>query len=377
MGKRRHADATGRQDGSAAQQRTGNDLIRIYLYPAQSAVGGSDRDILQYAVRLTPTQPTPTQKLVVAPRSGGGKYPALMGPVLDFTGGDVPDGRLDPARYRTVGCDPSPDYCCWHYWESEIPTVCRATLTLNCLQAFGEWWVVEGEPIVGAAQKVAALDLRRKPAGTVHRLRVAGGPSNLSHLEDRMKLPLRRNKPKPVYASGATVVATLPDKHPHIVPFDGDLEDTLTLKRHAVRALCALLMDRHDACLSEHQFCGLYTHYRLGDTPARLVAHPIPQATASGQELLAIYLCQATGGASGDGLNRLEYTARLVCADRVPHRKVVAQPSSDGGYAMSIGPLLNTIEDDHYTGGSTGATRGRPSATPSRPTPGGSTTTRR
>ena len=210
---------------------------------------------------------------------------------------------------------------------------------------------MEGEPIVGAAQKVAALYLGRKPAGTVHRLRVAGGPSNLSHLEDRMKLPWRRNKPIPVYASGATVVATLPDKHPHIVPFDGDLEDTLTLKRHAVRALCALLMDRHDACLSEHQFCGLYTHYRLGDTPARLLAHPIPQATASGQDLLAIYLCQATGGASGDGLNRLEYTARLVCADRVPHRKVVAQPSSDGGYVMSIGPLLNTIEDDHYTGG--------------------------
>ena len=86
-----------------------------------------------------------------------------MGSVLDSTGGEHPDGRLDPGRHRTVDCDPSPDHCHWYYWESEMSPQSRTVPTFNCLQIFNEWWVVETDPASGTAQKVAALDLADNP----------------------------------------------------------------------------------------------------------------------------------------------------------------------------------------------------------------------
>ena len=166
-----------------------------------------------------------------------------------------------------------------------------------------------------------------------------------------MRLPWRRNRPKdPTPPPVAAPRTPIEDEYPRIVPFPGDLEDTATLKYHAVRALCALLMDRHDACVSEHQFCGPHTHYKNGDDLMRVIAHPIPQAMASGEDLLGIYLCQAESSLSGDALDPLEYTASLTCVGRVPHRKVVAQLCDNGSYYLSVGPLLNTVEDDHSTG---------------------------
>ena len=94
-----------------------------------------------------------------------------MGPVLDSTGGGVPDGRLDPGRYRAVDCDPSPDYCRWRYEEHQISPEGRTVPTFNCLQIFGEWWIVETDPSNGTAQRVAALDLADSPR---HGTRAAG-----------------------------------------------------------------------------------------------------------------------------------------------------------------------------------------------------------
>ena len=184
-----------------------------------------------------------------------------------------------------------------------------------------------------------------------------------------MRLPWRRKKPDAENAEntenvepGALVITstTMQESKPEregrrIVSFGGDLEDAGTLKHHAVRALCALLMDRHDLCNSEHQFCGPHTHRKNGDSPFRLIAHPIPQAMDSGEDLLGIYLCQASNGmvddsTSGDSINPLEFTARLVCAGRVPHRKAVAQLCDDGSYYISIGPMLDTVLDDHSSG---------------------------
>ena len=176
-----------------------------------------------------------------------------------------------------------------------------------------------------------------------------------------MRLPWGRKKPDAVNAAdvepGALVItATTPPELEleregrRIVPFGGDMENTGTRKHHAVRALCALLMDRHDLCNSEHQFCGPHTHRKNGDSPFRLIAHPIPQAMDSGEDLLGIYLCQASSNMSGDGINPLEYTASLFCTNRVPHRKAVAQLCDDGSYYISIGPMLDTVLDDHSTG---------------------------
>ena len=165
-----------------------------------------------------------------------------------------------------------------------------------------------------------------------------------------MKLPWRRNKPNPEAVSTATATPAPEPESPYVVPFDGDIKDTATLKRHAVRALCALLMDRHDSCDSEHPFCGPDIHRRNGDTPRQLVAHPIPQQGPLGEDLLAIYLCMATGDTSEGILDPLEYTAGLACTARTPHRKVVVRLREDGSYTILSGPVLNPVASDHSTG---------------------------
>ena len=56
------------------------------------------------------------------------------------------------------------------------------------------------------------------------------------------------------------------------------------------------------------------------------------------------------GDNSSNGLDPLEYAAHMFCAGRVPHHKVVAQLCDDGSYYLTVGPVLNTVEDDHSTG---------------------------
>ena len=155
----------------ATQQRTGTNapLIGVYFYPAESLAespaDGTGLDPLVYAARLSPSEPEPTLKLVVSPRDASdGKYPALFGPVAaDAVGGDFPGGSLVPGGCWSVDCDPSPAYCRWHYWESEIPLTTGMLPRFHCLQISGEWWIVESYPAQGVAQKVAALDLAENP----------------------------------------------------------------------------------------------------------------------------------------------------------------------------------------------------------------------
>ena len=136
-----------------------------------------------------------------------------------------------------------------------------------------------------------------------------------------------------------------------IVPFSGDIEDTATLKYHGLRALCGMLMDRHDTCQSPHPFCGPNAHRRNGDTPVMLAAHIIPQRQISGEDLIGIYLCKAFSRLNeATDLDPLEYTTHLVCVDTKPFRKVVVQPVSDGTYYIRYGEVLNPVEGDHSTG---------------------------
>lgn len=162
----------------ATQQRTGTNapLIGVYFYPAQGPATGPAEspadgtqgeqgiDPLVYAARLSSSQPEPTLKLVVSPRDANdGKYPALFGPVSGAVGGDIPGGSLAPGDCWSVDCDPSPAYCRWHYWESEIPLTTGMLPRFHCLQISGEWWIVESYPAQGVAQQVAALDLADNP----------------------------------------------------------------------------------------------------------------------------------------------------------------------------------------------------------------------
>ena len=142
--------------------------------------------------------------------------------------------------------------------------------------------------------------------------------------------------------------------NPKIVPFSGDLEDTATLKYHGLRALCGVLMDRHDGCGAAHPFCGPHTHLKDSDTPAMIVAHIIPQGDGSVPEpnLIGIYLCQAVSGLANPSgeVDPLDFTVRLVCADTKPSRKMVVQPVNDGSYYIRYGAVLNPVDGDHSTG---------------------------
>lgn len=138
---------------------------------------------------------------------------------------------------------------------------------------------------------------------------------------------------------------------PVVTTFSGDLEDTETLKYHGVRALCGMLMDRHDDCLLAHPFCGPNVHRQNGDTSRMAVAHIIPQSSPSGADIVGIYLCEAVSGIRAEGdADPLESALRMMCARTTPSEKMVVQPMSDGSYYVRYGTILNPTEGDHSTG---------------------------
>ena len=139
-----------------------------------------------------------------------------------------------------------------------------------------------------------------------------------------------------------TQSATTAPNNPVITDFPGDLEDTQTLKYHGIRALCSMLMDRHDDCLSAHLFCGPNVHRQNGDIAHKVIAHIIPQGSGVSLEpdVVAMYLCNAVSAIPSDGENDLlEFVSNMLCAETTPSRKMTAQPVSDGSYYLRYGTV--------------------------------------
>ena len=152
------AQAVEQRDGAV-----GGELIGIYLTPATAGSSKEGESIVEYAARMSPTSDVPNRKLVVSPPDGG-VYPALYGPIREASGGAYPTGRLDPAGNNIpFDCVYRPDHCRWQYWESELTGEGRVVPVFNCLQLFGQWWIVEGDAVSGVAQQVAALDFADNP----------------------------------------------------------------------------------------------------------------------------------------------------------------------------------------------------------------------
>ena len=167
--------------------------------------------------------------------------------------------------------------------------------------------------------------------------------------------PFRR---KPAEPQAATSTA-LPTAGSLIITklhaFDGDLEDFVVLRRHAVRALCGMFMDRHSGCAGMgHPFCGPGGHRQNGDTPYRLIAQAIPQRDAlGGGDLIGIYLCLATNPADGheqQDIDIMEHIAQMTFAHPTPGRKLVVNPPENGVYHIRYGPVINPVEGDFSTG---------------------------
>ena len=151
----------------AVQQRSGNTgaaLIGVYLCPStDSDPGNGQQEVMDYLIRMVPTQAAPTHKLVVAARGASDVYPTLIGKVKDATGDENPGGMLDSGTHRTVRCTPTPGHCKWQYWDSEIELRPGMVPRFHCLQVFGQWWIAEVDQESGMAQQVAALDFADNP----------------------------------------------------------------------------------------------------------------------------------------------------------------------------------------------------------------------
>ena len=147
------------------------DLIGIYLCPASASTHMNTEekwDIMEYIIRMTPTEPAPNRKLVVYPPQGG-TYRAMFGPILNPVEGDYSTGSIDPASARPFNCNPEPRHCSWKYWESSLNRGDWRVPRFHCLQVFGEWWIVEvdlrrvGQDMHVRYQQVAALDFADNP----------------------------------------------------------------------------------------------------------------------------------------------------------------------------------------------------------------------
>ena len=169
--------------------------------------------------------------------------------------------------------------------------------------------------------------------------------------------PLAINSPTEVVMKlklfGKRNTSPAPPDRPTISPFPGSLEDTETLKYHGIRALCGMLMDRHDDCPYAHPFCGPHVHRQGGDVASRFIAHIIPQGRESSSEadIVAIYFCKTVNGLPvAEEYDPLEFTRHMRCAETTPSRKMTAQLVSDGSYYVRYGEILNPTEGDHSTG---------------------------
>ena len=132
------------------------------------------------------------------------------------------------------------------------------------------------------------------------------------------------------------------------VPFPPDIFDLPILKRHAVRALCGVFMDRHSNCKSPHPFCG-----DISTTVVQLIANAVTQIDENdGTPLLAIYLSKAVHPAppEGEQIHPLDAAISIDYAEEIPYRKLVVQPTNVGTYSVNYGPILNPVEGDYATG---------------------------
>ena len=162
-GHRQNGDTPGSLMAEVIPQGTtltgGADLIGIYLCPASAESSGEDNeDIMEYIVRMIPSQPVPDRKLVVFPPTDG-TYQVLYGPILDPTEGNYSTGKIDPDNRRPLRANPEPKHCRWQYWESGLDRGDWLVPRFQCLQVFGEWWVVEVDRVRGVAKQVAALEM--------------------------------------------------------------------------------------------------------------------------------------------------------------------------------------------------------------------------
>ena len=147
--------------------QSGEDLIAIYLCKAEGGIsntGGETLHPFEYTAWLNCVEPESRRKLVVQLLSGG-SYLLHFGPVMNPVDSDHSTGRIDASQSWYSSCSPEPPDVKWEYRDSGTAGgKLRVVPSFRCLQVFGEWWVVETDPVRRTARMAAAFDLADCPA---------------------------------------------------------------------------------------------------------------------------------------------------------------------------------------------------------------------
>ena len=144
---------------------TGAPLVAIYLCKATNAMASPPQERIassEYAAHLTYYEKTPSRKMVVN-LVDDGTYIVQYGPIVNPVEGDFSTGSIDQDDLRTLYCDPEPAHAKWQYWDSDISEGQVVVPEFHCLNAFGQWWIVDVDRERGRTQQVAAIEWADNP----------------------------------------------------------------------------------------------------------------------------------------------------------------------------------------------------------------------
>ena len=149
---------------------TNEPLLALYFCKATLPTDGPDpASIEEWAPLLTYAESVPTRKAVVKLLDNGTYY-AEYGPIANPVDGDYSTGMLDRSEWTlSFFCDPEPPYARWQYWESQMQPGQRVVPEFRCLQANGEWWIVDIDRERRMVQQVAAMTLADNPDHLAYR----------------------------------------------------------------------------------------------------------------------------------------------------------------------------------------------------------------
>ena len=140
-------------------------LLAIYLSLARSRpaeAGHETQDLMEFAGSVEYADRTPALKLVVNFASDG-TFVVQYGPIFNPVEGDYSTGMINRAAMRELYCHPEPSHTKWQYWESQVSEGQTSVPELICVQAGGEWNIVDRDRARGIAQQVAWLQVADDP----------------------------------------------------------------------------------------------------------------------------------------------------------------------------------------------------------------------
>ena len=122
-------------------------------------------------------------------------------------------------------------------------------------------------------------------------------------------------------------------------------EDLPYIKRHALRALCGLLMNRHSACVY-CPFCG------DSDREIDLIVDAVPNVTPDGDIVIGLYFSETLFIPSREGLQHVvnDWGRGVQYGSAEPGLKAVVRLLTNGKYLVNFGKVAGATPGDDSSG---------------------------